>query len=117
MCYTVTHLHVLLLVSYKLAAPRIRFLFGHLFLNKSSTTVNSRRLHGVPRRAVPTTESERVPVKSCANDEVAKCGRTGITIAYTENMLCRERTHGLHNAQLTRREHNLLGAGGDLEAR
>jgi len=55
------------------------------------------------RRAVPTTESERVPAKSCANDEVTKSGRTGITTAYTEKMLCRERTHGLHNALLTRR--------------
>ena len=28
----------------------------------------------------------------CANDEVAKSGRTGITTAYTEDMLSRERT-------------------------
>ena len=54
------------------------------------------------RRAVPTTESEWVPVV-CANDEVAKCGRTGITRSDTEDMLSRERTHGLHNALLTRR--------------
>ena len=39
----------------------------------------------------------------CASDEVAKCGRTGITRADTEDMLSRERTHGLHNALLTRR--------------
>ena len=54
------------------------------------------------RRAVPMTVSEWVPVL-CANDEVAKSRRTGITIAYTEDMLSRERTHGLHNALLTRR--------------
>ncbi len=28
----------------------------------------------------------------CANDEVAKSRRTGITTAYTEDMLSRERT-------------------------
>jgi len=28
----------------------------------------------------------------CANDEVAKSSRTGITTAYTEDMLSRERT-------------------------
>jgi len=39
----------------------------------------------------------------CTDDEVTKSGRTGITTAYTENMLCRERTHGLHHALLTRR--------------
>ena len=43
------------------------------------------------RRAVPMTVSEWVPVL-CANDEVAKSRRTGITIAYTEDMLSRERT-------------------------
>ena len=37
------------------------------------------------------TESEGIPVL-CVNDEVAKSGRTGITIAYTEDMLSRERT-------------------------
>ena len=38
------------------------------------------------------TVSERIPVL-CANDEVAKSGRTGITTAYTEDMLLsRERT-------------------------
>ena len=52
--------------------------------------------------AVPMTESEWVPVV-CANDEVAKCRRTGITRADTEDMLSRERTHGLHDALLTRR--------------
>ena len=54
------------------------------------------------RRAVPMTVSEWVPVV-CANDEVAKSRRTGITRADTEDMLSRERTHGLHNALLTRR--------------
>ena len=54
------------------------------------------------RRAVPMTESEWVPVV-CANDKVAKCRRTGITRADTEDMLSRERTHGLHNALLTNR--------------
>ena len=70
------------------------------------------------RRAVPMTVSEWVPVL-CANDEVAKSRRTGITIAYTEDMLSRERTmdDGLHNALPTRRLHNLVGAGHDLEAR
>jgi len=43
------------------------------------------------RRAVPMTVSEWVPVL-CANDEMAKSRRTGITIAYTEDMLSRERT-------------------------
>jgi len=43
------------------------------------------------RGAVPMTVSEWVPVL-CANDEVAKSRRTGITIAYTEDMLSRERT-------------------------
>ena len=37
------------------------------------------------------TVSECVPVL-CGNDEVAKSRRTGITIAYTEDMLSRERT-------------------------
>ena len=37
------------------------------------------------------TMSEWVPVL-CAYDEVAKSRRTGITIAYTEDMLSRERT-------------------------
>ena len=35
--------------------------------------------------------SERMPA-SCTDDEVANSGRTGITIAYTEDMLSRERT-------------------------
>ena len=39
------------------------------------------------RRAVPTTESEWVPVV-CANDEVAKCGRTGICFLGREPMDC-----------------------------
>ena len=43
------------------------------------------------RRAVPMTVSEWVPVL-CANDEVAKSRRTGITRAYTQDMLSRERT-------------------------
>ena len=43
------------------------------------------------RRGVPKTVSEWMPVL-CANDEVAKSGRTGITTAYTEDMLSRERT-------------------------
>ena len=43
------------------------------------------------RRAVPMTVSEWVPVL-CADDEVAKSGRTGMTTAYTEDMLSRERT-------------------------
>jgi len=37
------------------------------------------------------TVSEWIPVL-CVNDEVAKGGGTGITIAYTEDMLSRERT-------------------------
>jgi len=37
------------------------------------------------------TVSEWMPVL-CANDEMAKSGRTGITTAYTEDMLSRERT-------------------------
>jgi len=37
------------------------------------------------------TVSERMPVL-CANDEVAKSGHTGITTAYTEDMLSQERT-------------------------
>ena len=42
------------------------------------------------RRGVPMTVSERIPVL-CANDDVAKSERTGITTAYTEDMLSRER--------------------------
>ena len=37
------------------------------------------------------TVSEWEPV-ICANDEVAKSGDTGITRAYTQDMLSRERT-------------------------
>jgi len=37
------------------------------------------------------TVSEWMPVL-CVNDEVANRGRTGITTAYTEDMLSRERT-------------------------
>jgi len=37
------------------------------------------------------TVSERMPAL-CTNDEVANGGRTGITTAYTEDMLPRERT-------------------------
>ena len=59
--------------------------------------------------------SERMPA-SCTGVEVANSGRTGMTTAYTEDMLSRE-NHGLHNASLTRREYNLLGARHDLEAR
>ena len=43
------------------------------------------------RGDVPMTVSEWMPVL-CANDEMAKSGRTGITTAYTEDMLSRERT-------------------------
>ena len=43
------------------------------------------------RRGVQKTVSERMPVL-CADDEVAKYRRTGITTAYTEDMLSRERT-------------------------
>jgi len=70
------------------------------------------------RRAVPMTVSEWVPVV-CANDEVAKDRRTGITRAYTEysGYAFSGENHGLHNALLTRRLYNLLGAGHDLEAR
>ena len=64
--------------------------------------------------------SEWVPAVRLTSDEVAMSGRTGITRAYiTQDMLSRERTmdDGLHNALPTRRLHNLLGAGHDLEAR
>ena len=44
------------------------------------------------RGAVPMTESDWIPVLLCENDEVAKSGSTGITIAYTADMLSRERT-------------------------
>ena len=44
------------------------------------------------RRAVPKTVSEWVPAVRLTSDEVAKSGRTGITAAYTENMLSRKRT-------------------------
>ena len=44
------------------------------------------------RRAVPKTESVWMPVVRLASDEVTKSGRTGITTAYTENMLSRKRT-------------------------
>ena len=37
------------------------------------------------------TVSERMPA-SCTWDEVANSGRTGMTTAYTEDMLSRERT-------------------------
>jgi len=43
------------------------------------------------RGAVPMTESDWIPVL-CVNDEAAKSGSTGIMIAYTEDMLSRERT-------------------------
>ena len=70
------------------------------------------------RKAVPMTVSEWVPVL-CANDEVAKSRRTGITIAYTEDMLSRERTMDciMHYSLGDNTIHNLLGAGHDLEAR
>ena len=44
------------------------------------------------RRGVllPKTVSERMPVL-CTNDEVAKSSRTGITTAYTEDVLSRWR--------------------------
>merc|ERR1711967_141944 len=42
-------------------------------------------------RAVPITESGWIPVL-CVKDEVAKSGGTGITNAYTDDMLSRERT-------------------------
>jgi len=44
------------------------------------------------RRAVPETVSEWVPAVRLTSDEVAKSGRTGITRAYTQDMLSRERT-------------------------
>ena len=43
------------------------------------------------RRDVPMIVSERMPA-SYTDDEVANNGSTGITIAYTEDMLSRERT-------------------------
>jgi len=43
------------------------------------------------RRAVPITGSGWIPVL-CEKDEVAKSGDTGITNAYTDDMLSRERT-------------------------
>jgi len=43
------------------------------------------------RRDVPMIVSERMPAR-CTDDEVANSGRTGITTAYTEDMLSRERT-------------------------
>ena len=57
----------------------------------------------------------------CANDEVAKSGRSGITTAYTEDMLSRERRENHADCKM----HCLLGdntnftigAGLDLEAR
>ena len=58
-----------------------------------------------------------MPVARLASDEVTKSGRTGITTAYTQNMLSRREPYGLHNALLTRRSHNQLGGGHDLEAR
>ena len=47
-----------------------------------------------------------IPVPDRMNDELAKSGRTGITAAYTEDMLSRERTimdYIIDNALLTRR--------------
>ena len=43
------------------------------------------------RRDVPMIVSERVSAV-CTSDVVANSGRTGITTAYTEDMLSRERT-------------------------
>ena len=43
------------------------------------------------RRAVLITDSGRIPVPG-QSDEVAKSGDTGITNAYTDDMLSRERT-------------------------
>jgi len=57
--------------------------------------VHSRRIQLAPharRRAVPKTVSGWIPVVRLTSDEVAKSGRTGITTAYTENMLSRKRT-------------------------
>ena len=63
------------------------------------------------------TESEWIPVL-CVNDEVAKSGGTGITIAYTEDMLSRERTMDcIMHCLLGGDKHNLLGAGHYLEER
>ena len=80
---------------------------------QSNTTRAARAAQGC------TDDSVRMGAGVCANDEVAKDRRTGITRAYTQDMLSRERTmdDGLHNALPTRRLHNLLGAGHDLEAR
>ena len=55
---------------------------------QSNTTRAARAAQGF------TDDSIRMgaPVIFCANDEVAKSRRTGISIAYTEDMLSRERT-------------------------
>jgi hypothetical protein len=53
------------------------------------------------------TVSERIPVL-CANDEVAKSGRTGMTAAYTEDMLYRERTMGYKMHCLLGDNHNTI---------
>ena len=62
----------------------------HVFLGLTS------RIQLAPharRRAVPMTESWWIPIPVlCVNDEVANGGGTGITNAYTDDMLSRERT-------------------------
>ena len=74
------------------------FEYNKRLLRQSSTTRAARAAQGC------TDDRVRMGAgQVCANDEVAKCGRTGITRADTEDMLSRERTHGLHNALLTRR--------------
>ena len=54
-------------------------------------SVSRIQLAHVRRRDVPMIVSERIPAV-CTGDEVAKSGRTGMTTAYTEDMLSRERT-------------------------
>ena len=68
------------------------------------------------RKAVPMTVSEWVPVL-CANDEVAKSGRTGMITAYTEDKLSRERTMDCIMHRLLGENTIVLGARHELEAR
>ena len=59
----------------------------HLDLFKSNTTRAARAAQGCTKDRVRVDAGVRL-----ASDEVTKSGRTGITTAYTQNMLSRKRT-------------------------
>ena len=77
---------------------------------------NSRRTRGADVYRRQCGVSERMPVL-CANDEVAKSGRTGMITAYTEDKLSRERTMDCIMHRLLGENTIVLGARHELEAR